>query len=256
MNEDSERELIRAVVSTPDSDEPRLAYANWLQSHGQEDRAELIRVQCQIENLRSREHHLLNAHHFEWGKSLSALGVDRWAFHRGFPEEIEITPGFFMTNHQSINEITPVRRLCLVGRTSDDTLKELVKLPVFSQTQSLEIGTSANVPLPKEFGVNALQALASSNHLRNLQRLTLHSHGIGVAGAKIIAESPHLGNLTHLTLDDPVFDKGGKTIEDLATAPNLAGLQEVRLGKQVTGNHILRKWREPRNTDQSQGRSS
>src|SRR5262249_28074934 len=36
------------ILERPDDDVPRLVYADWLEEHGQPERAEFIRVQCQI----------------------------------------------------------------------------------------------------------------------------------------------------------------------------------------------------------------
>src|SRR5215218_395524 len=40
--------LYRAILAHPDEDTPRLVYADWLDEHGQPDRAEFIRVQCRL----------------------------------------------------------------------------------------------------------------------------------------------------------------------------------------------------------------
>jgi uncharacterized protein (TIGR02996 family) len=40
--------LLRAVIASPDEDTPRLVYADWLQENGQDERAEFIRVQCEL----------------------------------------------------------------------------------------------------------------------------------------------------------------------------------------------------------------
>lgn len=52
--DDTERALYRAICANPDEDTPRLVYADWLQEHGDEDRAEFIRVQCESELRLSR----------------------------------------------------------------------------------------------------------------------------------------------------------------------------------------------------------
>lgn len=39
--------LLAAVLTNPDDDAPRLVYADWLQEHGQPERAEFIRVQIE-----------------------------------------------------------------------------------------------------------------------------------------------------------------------------------------------------------------
>lgn len=45
----SERDaLLRAILQHPDDDTPRLIFADWLDEHGEADRAEFIRAQCLI----------------------------------------------------------------------------------------------------------------------------------------------------------------------------------------------------------------
>ncbi len=45
MTEDA---LLKAILANPDDDAPRLIYADWLDENGQEERAELIRVQIAL----------------------------------------------------------------------------------------------------------------------------------------------------------------------------------------------------------------
>src|SRR5262249_22464510 len=49
-NRDEAAALLRAIIANPDDDTPRLVYADWLQEHDDPERAEYIRVQCQIAN--------------------------------------------------------------------------------------------------------------------------------------------------------------------------------------------------------------
>ena len=45
----TEREaFLKAICDSPDDDTPRLVYADWLTEHGEESRAEFIRVQCEL----------------------------------------------------------------------------------------------------------------------------------------------------------------------------------------------------------------
>ncbi len=46
-----ERALLRAVIAAPADDLPRLVYADWLEEHGDPDRAEFIRVQCRLADM-------------------------------------------------------------------------------------------------------------------------------------------------------------------------------------------------------------
>src|SRR5205807_9800281 len=71
--------FLRAIIEEPDDVGLRLIYADWLEERG-DPRGELIRVQCQLEELeednprraelQTREHELLAAHK---SKSLGAL---------------------------------------------------------------------------------------------------------------------------------------------------------------------------------------
>jgi len=64
--------FLQAIRDEPDSDVPRLIYADWLDDHGDPARAEFIRTQCERERLppgdprqpalEEREEDLLAAH--------------------------------------------------------------------------------------------------------------------------------------------------------------------------------------------------
>ena len=41
-------ELLQSVIDSPKEDAPRLVYADWLEEHGELERAELIRVQIEL----------------------------------------------------------------------------------------------------------------------------------------------------------------------------------------------------------------
>ena len=48
--------LLRAILANPDDDLPRLVYADWLEEHGESERAEFIRVQCELAGMDISEH--------------------------------------------------------------------------------------------------------------------------------------------------------------------------------------------------------
>ncbi len=92
-----DKPFLKAICEYPDDDAPRLVYADWLEERGEADRAEFIRVQCEMkvvagqvndvrkkiesgrrglspperllrksEKLRDRERALLLANHYRW----------------------------------------------------------------------------------------------------------------------------------------------------------------------------------------------
>ena len=71
--------FIASIVAQPEGDTARLVYADWLDEHGQPERAEFIRVQCELtrrmeesardaEPLLAREAALLEQHGREWSR--------------------------------------------------------------------------------------------------------------------------------------------------------------------------------------------
>src|SRR5947209_1070483 len=46
-----EESFLHAVLEAPDDDTPRLVYADWLDDHGEHDRAEFIRVRIDLARL-------------------------------------------------------------------------------------------------------------------------------------------------------------------------------------------------------------
>src|SRR6476660_8352291 len=80
--------LLAAIRQAPADDAPRLVYADWLDEHGQPERAEFIRIQCELARrktkaLRGREAEMLAAHHDAFAGHLAAPGL-RFRFERGF----------------------------------------------------------------------------------------------------------------------------------------------------------------------------
>ena len=68
------------ICERPEDDAPRLVYADWLEEHGEPDRAEFIRTQCELAKaaeddprrvkLKDREKALLKEHQGEWRKEV------------------------------------------------------------------------------------------------------------------------------------------------------------------------------------------
>ena len=84
----SDAALLAAIRAAPADDAPRLVYADWLDEHGQPERAEFIRLQCELARrgdpaLRRREAELLAAHHDAFAGPLAAPHL-RFRFARGF----------------------------------------------------------------------------------------------------------------------------------------------------------------------------
>ncbi|MCI0461263.1 MAG: TIGR02996 domain-containing protein [Gemmataceae bacterium] len=96
--------LLQAISwADPYDDDPRLIYADWFEENGQAERAELIRVQCELarhgvpqgrlEELRARVAELLTRNWARWLPPGCHPALP-WHFHRGFVERLGHS-GFF-----------------------------------------------------------------------------------------------------------------------------------------------------------------
>src|SRR5262245_12744455 len=116
--------LWRAILEHPDDDPVRLVYADWLEEHGGQERAELIRAQVELARLgefdprrpalEDREAELLARHGPEWRSGLAGeAGVWAWRrFHRGFIDSLDVVdPSAFLRLGDSLFERAPIRHL-------------------------------------------------------------------------------------------------------------------------------------------------
>jgi uncharacterized protein (TIGR02996 family) len=167
-----EAELLNAVVREPESDTPRLAYAEWLRQSGGASnlaRAELIRVQIALENsknddpdwpnLSRQEHEILAQWRQTWERPFRDLlkpslfkpgrwlrahlfgqgGV--WRFHRGFIEEIDTSAVSFLEEDCILFGHAPIRRVVLSNATS--LLDALASSPNLNNLYSLHLVADA-----------------------------------------------------------------------------------------------------------------
>ncbi len=128
--------LLKAVAASPDDDLPRLVAADWLDEHGEPERAEFIRVQIERAKadrpeLELREKALLNhpllgpiwaieacpnVVSLDFGSSVRSVGVsgaERVTFRRGFPFRIACTADEWLRHGGGIIPRQPVRELAL-----------------------------------------------------------------------------------------------------------------------------------------------
>src|SRR5437899_1204607 len=103
----SERDaLLRQVIDEPDADAPRLVFADWLDEHGERDRADFVRAQCRRAaldpddpaqpELQAREWRLLLANARDWLEEDFDDPTNRRRFRRGFVESVRLTAARFL----------------------------------------------------------------------------------------------------------------------------------------------------------------
>ena len=250
--------LWRAVVDRPHDDAPRLIYADWLEEHGEPDRAEFVRVQCRLAALdedapeRSpldrRERQLWLKHRAAWRAPLPRL-LKEFPFERGFvyPRNMHLSPPQFLTLGADLFDHTPLWDVSLKVRRAE-WLAGLVPSGRLRRLGAVELDGTGLAPADLEKFLNApglenvrglglrggpyapdhLRAIADSPVAGRLTRLTVFSApGLGRAGAEALATSPAVRNLEALTLTNCGLGDGG--LRALLGSPHLTGLKELRV---------------------------
>jgi uncharacterized protein (TIGR02996 family) len=242
-----EEGLLRAIRDDPEDDSVRLVYADWLEEHGQPERAELMRVQIELgrrplaperrELLTARRTKLLTQDAPTWlGPLVAHLGhkyfLRGWAYRRGMPV-VALTPRTFLgKKFQAIAiEWFPragVQVVELNGTTS--RLPSIGELPLLGGLHTLEFyDTDARDADVKAF--------AGSPHLEGLHSLTLGQTRMRAEGVRALAGSSHLPRLRHLGL---CGNAGiGLGVGDLVAAPLWPRLTSLNLGGAGVGPRPL-----------------
>jgi uncharacterized protein (TIGR02996 family) len=247
----------REIAARPLADAPRLVYADWLDEHGEMERAALIRVQCALTRLtptdadvpvlRAQEQTLLRRHATTWARSVSGV-ARRWKFVRGFPSELWLTPGEFLRHGTDLCARVPVERLHL-GAQYD--LPALAESPALRHIQAIEWLSLCE----------ATVSVLHSPHAEHLSELSIHYPLNSTTEARPVLQAPRLQqvrrlrlHLHELTLADLTCLGGLANLRQLETSlhppaePDLVVLQQqalfqrtppVRFTLRPTANHAV-----------------
>jgi uncharacterized protein (TIGR02996 family) len=242
--------FLEDIKAHPEEDAPRLILADWLEEHGDPERAEFIRLQCEAASpsppgrsraeLDQRVRQLQEKHddawlgplkgqrnHCEFVKGLIHLVV-YLSGKAGEREQWEAWQGTeFWAWVESL-------RLLPWGWAAP-ALREVVRLatsPLVASLASLEVRFEGSAAPPK------VKALAASPYLGNLTSLSLEGNWARPQGAAALARSPHLARLRRLDLGrNQIGDKG---VAVLAKSPHLSGLTTLWLAYNQIGAPGLR----------------
>jgi uncharacterized protein (TIGR02996 family) len=223
--------LFLAVCEQPWDEAVRLVYADWLEEHGQPQRAAFIRFQCEYASCDSSQpkrfrRWLQRYEEFEpllpqWEKELPALPGVTWQagwFDRGFIDAFTFQSAkAFRQNAAAVFAASPVVQL-EVRRVTDRTVRDVLASPLLARLRRLYlVGRLTDA---------GLREVAASPTLQRLESLCLWGGG-GDAGAEALARSPNLGGLRCLSLSGHhLGDRGALA---LARSGQLGGLAELVL---------------------------
>jgi len=220
--------LLAAMAADPADDTVRLAYADFLDENGDTDRAEFVRVQCELARGKPGDpaKHALVARHVDflsnyvpaWRAELPRLDGIEWGdFSRGLVEEVQAASEVAIVKHAKAIFAQPAVHVIRLARLADG--RRLAKLPELARVRALRLVSARAQDA-------VLRDLLASPHLSNLIMLDLHgnlagddtaadiadgrfpalaelwlgSNRVGNAGARALAVSPHLSELRLLDL--------------------------------------------------------
>src|SRR5436190_7936139 len=230
----------QSILADPESDTPRLVYADWLEEQGESERAEFIRVQVELAKLaeddprcaelKAREEALLpfQLQALRLGNSPARpRKMPRWALNsnpvlrRGFVEEIHCTAAQFIDGAEALFRAAPVRTLGL--RNSRGRLAALAQVPQLQQIVALWLaGDKLKAEAP---------ALWASPHLTRLKRLDLMRTLQRIPEIKAVAAAPFAGQLELLELAyNHIRDSGTEALVGSLRSVRALGLTGVGMG--------------------------
>jgi uncharacterized protein (TIGR02996 family) len=230
-----EQALLHAVCANPDDDAPRLVYADWLEEHGRQERAELIRVQIDLSRSqpgedttgqRRRESALLREFGATWTAELPQLGDLLWGeFERGFVSAVTGTWADFAAHGTDVFRSAPVSRWNAIG--AFHALRGFRNCSLLARLSHLSIS------FENRFGDRLARKIADSPRLAGLRSLRLDMVGIGDPGAWELGQSDHLRNLVELSLSQNGIGPHGAAA--LAASPNMRHIRRLVLSRNVIG---------------------
>ena len=184
----------------------KLALADWLEEHGEPDRASVIRLQMEMTDLDEDEEpyrdnegsvHRLEERHrqdwFGWTRTCTSELARFYGVHRDGLLFLQLGDGFRV-------------------------LELLAAKEEFAWVTGLGF---------RDLGSERARALFQSSHLTNLTHLDLSDNRLERGDIMILRNSPHLANLTHLDLSDNRIRADG--VYRLAGSPHLANLTHLNL---------------------------
>jgi uncharacterized protein (TIGR02996 family) len=193
-------ELLCSIARNPDDDTVRLAYADWLDEHEQSARAEFIRAQVQVANLKEdsplrrqfafRCRQLLDAHEEMWLIPRDEFEFD-WHWSRGFVDSFTTSPVDLRHTDAKLFDTYPFRRLWVkkLGGKADG----LQHIPTDNRITALDL-------IGNKLSVNSLKRLAKFAHFPHLTELGLMFNDLRDTAVKVLCGEAFFQRLSLIRL--------------------------------------------------------
>jgi uncharacterized protein (TIGR02996 family) len=208
----SDRPFLEAIREQPDDDLHRLAWADWLEERGDDDRAEFLRAQLDaahldetdlaLDALEDRADDLLARHDREWAGRVAELALE-WGWSRGCVESATFAVDVLIEHGDELFEAMPVRNVRVVRGDPS----RLAGCAWLRHVEHLEISTGArvrtfaNAPYLRD---RELGELLTSPHLGRLRSLDLRGQGVEGPLIQTLIETGLMSRLHRLDLSGNV----------------------------------------------------
>jgi uncharacterized protein (TIGR02996 family) len=237
--------LYRAILASPDDDAPRLVWADWLEENGDSDRAEFVRLQCELARLDpadllgdelSEQLLRLTGNRETWTAGLGPYSRN-CGFWRGLPDWFELTTDRLGAALADLRRHVAAQCLCLtIGRSGDSAFRDPGAL---EPVRCLDIAEPVPDPFYPQSSLRGWVWLFQSTRLRGLYalRADMDQTSVGFIDALGGTDWPNLRELSlrlrsYIRLEpptDPWQQPPGPQWEDLADAPWFPGLRSLDL---------------------------
>jgi uncharacterized protein (TIGR02996 family) len=241
--------FLQMIAEHPDDDVPRLVYADWLEETGEEihiARAEFIRLQCHLEQLRKlpreeleqyadlwkRQQELIDQYVESWlgslGKIYNPVG---FVFDRGFLGELIVNDSFlyYAPVIESLHPILPKINLTIAVPHLDD----LARCPTLRFVQNIHIHGERYYP---QQGLESIEELLRSIYLTSMHSLDLRRCNLSLSSLELLGRTENIPTLKHLEL--PRFLANSAIVEFLAS-PLASQLESLQLYLQETDDQFF-----------------
>jgi uncharacterized protein (TIGR02996 family) len=243
MNSEAQWGLWTAIRNAPLDDIPRLIYADWLDEHGDPERAELIRIQCtqcaeaqkhpfgnlpekhEWAKFDARAKALIDAHGDRWLANVrrvlkGSTGDDQWLerlrFRRGF---LDAQPFPLESIHRlarAEGSVEPPDRIWFAEQSANGKQECLIEIGQWQGARSV-LGISISGASDSD-----IDAIVASAHYCNLVNLAVWGGKVSDAGIAQLVEWPHSAGLRTIDLKDTKITVTAALA--LAKSPNLASI--------------------------------
>jgi uncharacterized protein (TIGR02996 family) len=231
--------LIEDISDNPADDGLRLIYADWLDEHGQPERAEFVRVQVRLARLAAddpargpleqREGELLDEHRAAWLGPIAAL-VTAHEFVLGLLDNVAVTAATFCVHAEVLLRTAPAATWRIAAPGWAD-VREVVRCGQLPRVRRLAL-------VDGRIGGAGARILAESSTIANLRELTVSGQSLGQPGVQALAGSAYLRGLQALDLSSNNLSRS--SIPILVSSTNLPGLRKLNLGRNLLGNSDAR----------------